>query len=265
MRTILLYSLILFFTSCEDVIEIDLDSIDPKLVIEGTINDIDDQCILRLSKTGDYFEPGIYPAVSDATVTITDNNGIIIDFVESEPGIYTSGSIQAIENHTYTLHVWSERENYMAEVTMPPKVNIDSLSFEETPLIFEFDEGYVVNCHLHDPIEQRNYYRLKAYNIHDTKKANDSEFVFYDDIVNGNDIEMQWDVEQYQPQDTVVVELQTLAKSTYDYYFTLFSITGKGFSSSNPANPETNLDNAALGFFGAYTISRDTIVILPDE
>lgn len=265
MKTILsLFSLILLFASCEDVIEIDLDTIEPKLVIEGSINDMDDQCIIKLSKTGDYFKPGIYPAVSDAVVTVTDDNGRTTNFEETEPGIYTSESIQGIENTTYTLNVWSEEENYIANVTMPQKVNIDSLSFENSPLIMGFDEGYIVNCHLLDPNEHTNYYRMKAYNINDTTKANESGYVFNDDFVNGNNVIIPWDIEAFQPHDTIVVEIQTLDKSTYYYYYTLFSITGDGFGISNPANPETNLNNNALGYFGTYTISRDTIVILPN-
>jgi hypothetical protein len=44
----------------------------------------------------------------------------------------------------------------------------------------------------------------------------------------------------------------------------LNSLAGGLFGSSNPSNPETNLSNDALGYFGAYTVSRDTIVILPN-
>ena len=81
--------------------------------------------------------------------------------------------------------------------------------------------------------------------------------------MNGNMIFMSWEDEPFFPQDTVVVELQTLDKSTYDYYLTLNSLAGGLFGASNPANPKTNLSNDALGYFGAYTVSRDTIVILP--
>ena len=63
------------------------------------------------------------------------------------------------------------------------------------------------------------------------------------------------------PGDTVVVELQTLDRATYDYYRTLFPILDGGLGTPNPANPESNLSNDALGYFGACTISRDTIIV----
>jgi hypothetical protein len=265
MKTILaLFSFIFLLVSCEDIIEIDLDTIEPKLVIEGCINDLGDPCTIKLSKTGDYFEPGINPAVSGALVSLTDEYGIETAFEEVEQGLYTSESLEVFENRSYTLLVESEGEDYMAEGTIPQKVVIDSLSYEIPPLIYEFEEGYMLTCYLQDPGEYRNYYRLITYKTGDPKNSNDLKYIFNDDFMNGNKIFMSWDLEAFFPMDTVVVELQTLDKSTYDYYITLNSLAGGIVGASNPSNPETNLSNDALGYFGAYTVSRDTIVILPN-
>jgi len=262
MRTILsIFSFILLLVSCEDVIDIDLDSIEPKLVIEGSINDLDDPCTIKLSKTGDYFEPGIYPIVSDAFVSITDDQGIETVFEESEPGMYTSDNLEVAELGSYTLQVQSEGEDYMAEGVVPQKVIIDSLSYDIPPMMYEFDEGYMLTCYLQDPAEHRNYYRLIAYKKGAPESFDGMKYIFNDDFMNGNMIFMPWESEAFFPQDTVVVELQTLDKSTYEYYLTLNSLAGGMFGASNPANPETNLSNDALGYFGAYTVSRDTIVI----
>ena len=76
MKTIQIFlSLILLLSSCESVIEIDLDYMKPELVIEGVINDLDNQCIIKLSKTTDYFNRKTNPAVSDAVITLTDKIG----------------------------------------------------------------------------------------------------------------------------------------------------------------------------------------------
>jgi len=64
------------------------------------------------------------------------------------------------------------------------------------------------------------------------------------------------------PEDTVVVELQTLDHSTYEYYKTLYPLTGGGlFGASNPSNPNTNLSNNAPGYFGTYTICSKIIMM----
>lgn len=265
MKTILsILGLAFVLVSCEDIIEIDLDSIEPRLVIEGCLNDLDDPCTIKLSLTGDYFEPGIYPAVSDAHIIITDEYGTETALEESEPGLYTSGALEAFENRSYTLLVQSEGEDYMAEVTIPHKVLIDSLSYDIPPLIYEFDEGYMLSCHLLDPAGERNYYRLIAHKIGESPGSEESKYIFNDDFIDGNVVVMPWELEAFLPMDTVVVELQTLDKSTYDYYLTLNSLAGGLFGASNPSNPKTNLSNDALGYFGAFTVSRDTIVILPE-
>ena len=86
--------------------------------------------------------------------------------------------------------------------------------------------------------------------------------VFNDDFVDGNEIMMRWDADQFFPKDTVVVELLTLDESTYEYYLMLSSLSESDFiGNANPANPKTNITGDALGYFGAFTVSRDTIVI----
>ena len=112
MKPILIFfSLIILLTSCENVIEIELDYMKPKLVIEGVINDFDNQCIIKLSKTTDYFNQKTNPTVSDAVITLTDNAGTVVKFNETEPGNYLGESVQAKSNINYTLNILSEGDN----------------------------------------------------------------------------------------------------------------------------------------------------------
>jgi hypothetical protein len=268
MRTKLIFlSLIVILTSCEDVIEIDLDYMKPKLVIEGVINDSDTQCIIKLSKTTDYFNQKTNPAVSDADVSLTDNAGTTVDFTEIEPGIYLGKSGQAKSNVNYTLNILSEGNEYIANATIPQKVNIDSLTCKYNPQSMIYEVGYVVSCHFSDPEEFRNFYRVKTYKISDKTHAKNSKDIYDDELFNGNNVKLSWSYEVYQQADTVVVELYTLDIQTYNYYKTLFSISGGSemFSTTTPANPITNINNGALGYFGAYTVSRDTIIISPSR
>jgi hypothetical protein len=266
MKTILIFfSLIILLTSCEDVINVELNYMEPKLVIEGVINDIDNQCIVKLTKTTDYFNPKTNPTISDAVVTLTDNAGTILNFNEIEPGIYMAESFQAKPNINYTLNILSEGNEYLANATIPQKVKIDSLTYSYNAESFLYEVGYVVSCHFSDPVKFRNFYRLKTYNISDRTKAKNSKDLYNDDMFNGNTVELPWSYDVYQQFDTVVVELYTLDAQTYNYYKTLFPISGGAemMSLITPANPNTNINNRALGYFGAYTISRDTIIIAP--
>ncbi len=253
-----IFSLFVLFPACQDVIEIDLDSIEPKLVIDAVVSD---SVVVRISKSTDYFEPGIYPPVSNAVVSITDNSGNSRQLQETSPGTYSETSA-GVEGNTYTLKVEVEGEVYMGSVKMPAIVAVDSVTIKPTPDYMEFSGGYILSAHLNDPAGTENFYRLKVSKINNSTEHEKVLYVFDDAFVDGNEISMQWDNEQFFEQDTVVVELQTLAESTYEYYRTLSLLFEGGMiGNANPSNPVTNLSNGALGYFGAYTISRDTIII----
>ncbi|MCD4788841.1 MAG: DUF4249 domain-containing protein [Bacteroidales bacterium] len=255
---------LLALTACEDVIEIDLDSIEPKLVIEAVITDQTVEQTVKLTKTGDYFEPGIYPAVSYANVIISDNLGNSETLSEVNPGIYQTTNLQGITGIVYELSVEVENMEYTAISEMPEKINIDTLStefFEATP---RFDEGYMVKCHFTDPAGISNYYRFKVYE-NGVLLNSSSDFILSDDkIFNGNETQMPLRMKTFQINDTVTVELLSLNKDTYDYYNTLIeSSSGPGFisGSSTPVNPVSNISNGAMGYFGVYTINSKTIII----
>ena len=63
-------------------------------------------------------------------------------------------------------------------------------------------------------------------------------------------------------ESTYRIELLSLDKQTYGYYRTLEDLLYTNpFFGSTPANPNNNLSNGALGYFGAYAVSSRTIVI----
>jgi hypothetical protein len=264
-RVPILLTVIILLTSCEEVIEIKLDYMNPGLVVEGVINDLDNQCIIKLSKTTDYFNYRTNPTVSDAVITLTDDAGTRVNFNEEESGKYIVESFQSKPDIRYTLKILSEGEEYVADATIPRRVNVDSLTYQYNPESIIYEVGYVVSCHFSDPEEYRNFYRLKTYNINDKTKAKNSRDLYNDDFFNGNNVNLSWSNDVYQELDTVIVELYSLDIRTYNYYRTLFTISdgAEMMSMTTPANPNTNISNGALGYFGAYSVSRDTIIILP--
>lgn len=255
----------ILITSCQDVVQIELNDMEPVLVIEAVISDSDDPFTLKLSKTAEYFNHPDNPTVSGAEIMLNDESGSMVILEETEAGVYSQEGVYGKANTSYTLNIFSEGIEYDADASIPGKVNIDSLSYYYNPLSLIYEEGFVVNCHFTDPGELENFYRLKAYKISDPTKAKESEDIYDDLLINGNTAEFAWAYEVYEPYDTVVVELYTLDEATYVYYKTLFTISGASemMSMTTPANPVNNINNGALGFFGAYTISRDTIIIVP--
>jgi hypothetical protein len=58
------------------------------------------------------------------------------------------------------------------------------------------------------------------------------------------------------------VELISIDKAVFEYYDTLNElIEGGSHPTATPQNPATNISNDALGFFGAFAIASETIII----
>ena len=97
--------LLIFFTSCEKVIYVDLNSVNPKLVVEGNITDQPGPYIIRLSNTVNYYDPNAFPAVKGATITVSDNAGNSEILKETSPGVYETSSLQGVSGRTYTMNI----------------------------------------------------------------------------------------------------------------------------------------------------------------
>ena len=269
MRNHIIIALLIFaFWSCEKVIDIDLKNAEPQIVIDGTITDQPGPYYVKISKTGDYYKPSTFTAVAGAEVTISDDAGNSEILSEVAEGFYQTSTIQGVPGKTYTLKVIAEGKEYTAVSTMPEAVEIDSLSYEYQPggsFGPDKTEGYKLHIHFTDPAGIENYCRLKVYKNGQLAKG---YYLYNDKYTNGNSYDYN-DFEDdaiLQLNDTAVVELLTLDKSTYDYYSTLSNAlaegdTGPPMMTTTPANPNSNLSNGALGYFGAFTVKRDSIII----
>lgn len=262
MKTILYIALIsILFTSCETIIDIDLNSTDSKIVIEGSITNEPGPYTIKITQTTDYFIPSNYPTMQNAIVNISDDEGNIDTLIEIEPGIYQTTSIQGAIGRTYNLYININNQEYIASSYLPPSTPIDSLAYFESPFSPHNtgDGNFRVSCYFHDNENEENYYRLKLYR---NSILSESFYLLDDQLQNGRDIDFGRLQDGIKLNDTVVVELINIDKDVYDYFNTLSSIVGSGgMSSSIPANPNSNISNEALGYFGAYSFTRDTIII----
>ncbi len=137
-RSLFIYLLLLFLTvlySCKKVIQIDLNSAAPQIVIAGNITDTTGPYAVYITKTVNFSDPNSYPPVSGATVQVTDSNTAkTYPFAEVSPGHYASdGALHGQSLHTYLLSVNAEGKTYTASSTMPVLVPLDSISFVANP------------------------------------------------------------------------------------------------------------------------------------
>ncbi len=263
---------ILVLSSCQKVISVDLNQTNPQIVIEGLVNDQGGTDSVVINMTGDYFTPSLYfQPVTNATVVISDNAGNVDTLKEVTSGDYYSTSPSGIPGRTYSLKVVSNGKEYDAVSSMPQKVKIDSLY--NLPSINTFGEsGYDFYVTFKDPPQPGNYYRIIP---HVSSLPTDSisggrggTFIVDDEFTNGNEITFRFGIRnnptrKLGPGDTVKVDLLSIDKATYDYYYTLRNIIAADQSptSLSPANPNTNLTNGSLGYFSAYAMDSRTIII----
>lgn len=253
-------ALLLTFGSCEKVIDVKLNTSASQIVIEGVINDQAGPKTITLSKSVPYTDSNVYPAVTGAQVTVTDETNRIWNFVETSPGKYTVSAMRGVPGRTYTMRVVAEGETYTASSTMPAVVKLDALSIKI--LSFGNEDYRAVEVHYKDPANIANQYRW-------VMKVNGVQikavFADNDRLTDGNDVVnvlfySDDENEELEIGDQVDVEMQSIDKNVFNYWFTLSQQTQNGPGGGvTPGNPPSNIDNGALGYFSAHTYQTKTL------
>jgi hypothetical protein len=254
----------MLFPGCQKVINVDLNEAAPKIVIEGLINDRRGPYSIVITRSGSYFNQPVLPSVSGAKVIISDNSGLTDSLREVTPGIYVTSKTRGVPGSTYTLKVVSDNIEYTATTTMLSHVSIDSLKLVKSEFQ-RFDPGgngknrihYEIHCFFKDPLE-KNFYRIRVLK---NDSINTQSYRLYDDqYTNGLVTELR--VSSAEAGNSYRIELLSIDKATYGYYRTLSDLLFTNpFFGSTPANPNSNLSNSALGYFGAAAISSQTVII----
>jgi hypothetical protein len=249
---------VLLLISCEKEIDVDLNSSDPYLIIEGNITDDLGPYEVRLSRSLNFSDIESYPSVESALVILTEINGAIDTLVHVGNGRYRTSFLQGHPGRTYKLEVLSEGSYYYAFSSMPTKVIVDSLRFEEVEgLGFSSGINYLTVPVYTDPVFMGNSYR---YILSVNGERDNSYIVSNDNISNGevNDRPVRsFDID-ISSGDEVELEMRCISTEIYDYFFTLSQIEGNGPGGGvTPSNPPTNLvGENCLGYFSAHTVQK---------
>ncbi len=270
-RIILFSVLVLLTLGCEDVIEVELNSTNPRIVIEGSIADNNSKSIIKITKSTDFYKPGVYEKIIGAEISINDSDGNRVGFTEISEGIYESLDIIGKPTTEYLIEVLAEGKTYNAVSTMPNKIILDSLTLEAMhPHPGDDGEpGFILIIHFQDPKNNSDFCRFKLYK---NGVQLGSFYIYEDRLTNGNYISYRLPLDakgdKIEIGDKLTVDLMSIDAPVFEFYKTANSINasgstrgGAGSSSSTPANPVTNWSNKALGVFSAYTVSSDSIII----
>lgn len=256
----LLFSLFTF--SCQKVIDLDVNDVEPQMVIEANYDAIEQKVEVRISKSVNVFAPSEFPAVGGAQVDIIDQNGVSSSLVDQGNGIYVLENYSPNFGETYSINVVAEGQSYNASDLLPAVVPVDSLTQEFLEESLFGDEGYIVYTNFTDP-QSDNFYRANRIVNGDSLNELGDQFIFDDGFSNGNSQAVPFFGTRHEVNDTIVVQFISYSKNSFDYYSQLFDIAGESGQSAAPANPEYSWTNNALGHFAAYGYDVDTIIIEP--
>ncbi len=250
-----LFAFVLVFSSCTKVIDIDLNSKDPQIVIEGNVTDQAGPYTVRITQSVNFSATNTFPEVTGASVTIADNASNSELLTEVSPGVYQTNTLQGVPGRTYTLTVIANGKTYTSVSTMPGLVTLDSLLLEPN---LSFGSPFLIIPRFQDPAGAGNYYRCVE-TINNVRLA---DYFLYDDLfsdglVNGQPLLDFTTI--LESGDSVSVDLQCIDKQVNLYFYSLQQ-TASG-NTGAPANPESNISNHALGYFSAHTSSKRLVVI----
>jgi Domain of unknown function (DUF4249) len=249
MKNILYILVVILFASCEEVVNVDLNTAAPKLVIDASIKwqkgTLGNEQKIKLTTTTDFYSTTI-PVVSGATV--------FINFIEvPNSGEYVCTNFVPVVNEDYTLTVINNGETYTATEKLIATPVIDSI--EQTAVAgFNGDEIQVKFFYQDNGLED-NFYLIGF-------KNNQVAFPEYgaitDEFFQGNQMFGFYTNADLKKDDILDMSLQGTNERYYNYMNKLLSIAGTvggnpfatppGTLKGNIIN-QTNSKNYPLGYF----------------
>ena len=254
--------LVIFMFSCEEVIELDLNDGQQRLVIDASINwekgtSGSDQEI-KLSLSSPYYQNETL-AATGANVKIISSNNEIFEFTETDnSGLYITTSFNPILNETYTLEIEYEGQIYSGSETLIPASEIDRI--EQTNDTGFTGEDIEIKAFLKDLDTPgvKNYYFFEEYFI---RKDEYIYGVGDDQFVDGSNNQVFsvnfYNSDTLRTGDKLRLKNLGCSKRYYQFMFLLLSQTadGAGPFSTTPATVRGNMvnksneDNYPFGFF----------------
>ncbi|WP_346238731.1 DUF4249 domain-containing protein [Niabella insulamsoli] len=265
----LVLSIALLAIGCERVINVDIKDAAPRFVVEGILTD-DSTCRVRLSQTSNFNDTINLRGLSNARVTIFEEGGAGVLLSEtSVKGVYRA-PFTGKPGRTYNLRVeyMPETANsplvFTSTSTMPRKVQLDSLFV--TQRVFLGQNRRIATIRFKDPAALGNAYRFVQYVDGEEETT---IFLAKDDLINGRTVvdELLIFNDEYTLNkcDQLRVELQSIDKAIYLFWYSLSQSSLGSSQSASPGNPASNIKGGALGYFSAHTVSSLNIAVDPDS
>ncbi len=283
MRILLFISAsLLFLTSCEKVISIDVPEGQQQLVVDGFLTNETGAQKIKLTVSQPYFDNSSLTGAMGASVKVISSAGDTFLFNENNIGEYIwtpkGNDTLCKVGLAYSLQINYKGSIYQAYTTMHPVPVIDSLKFSKGEAFGppSKKDGYSAEFFARDFPKEDDYYWIKYYH-NDTLFSDASSLLL---SVNGavyppgaDGFEFIIPVRkainkrssQYHLGDSVKVEILSITHDTWQFFSEAKTqMTNGGLFATPPANIPTNISKStgdgilAIGWFSTSALSRRT-------
>ncbi|PKP20492.1 MAG: hypothetical protein CVU05_08905 [Bacteroidetes bacterium HGW-Bacteroidetes-21] len=275
MKKIILYLfVILSFSSCEKIIDMDIPDEGRKVVINSIFCD-SAQLVVSLHQSRHILDDDQFNVITGAVVKVIYENGTAEILTENgTTGYYQSASTARLRG-SYQIEVTSGGEITSAATKIPVAisvVSVDTNSYES-----EGDPMFSMDVQFDDPEGEKNYYMLGItrppwygsgmsdnyrifINSMDPSVQIDygGYLIFSDELFNGRSKKLTVEMSKYEfGNDTdsldVTIELRSLSYDAYMFYLTSSAQLNQGaYSFNEPVQVYNNIENG-YGIFGGYS------------
>ena len=256
--------LLLAFSACEEVIELDLDSTEQRIVVEANLDATNGNCTVLLSRSADFYERNSFDKIQGASILLRTATGDNVSLADMGDGRYSIENLAVNGAETQHLQIkLPDNQVIESDVLVTVPVSLDSLLLQKSSSGGmpggQASDQYSLTAQWTDPPGAPHYYRLKIYKNNEFQSGT---YILADDrLGDGEPISRPVIRQTFEKGDTLRCQLLTVNKGYYDYFTDLANSEGRGFSAPTPFNPKGNLTGDALGYFGVWYVSEKVIMV----
>jgi len=266
-KIITILSIFFSLNACQDVVDVDLETAQERLVIEALMNwengTTGNNQQIKLTKTASFYTNEIIYATGANVKIINTNSLAEFIFTETTNGIYETTNFIPVLGDNYRLEINYNGQNYTAEEELLATPSIENV--DQT-----LDNGFSttepeVNIYFQDDINQENYYRtiFTQYRPSTSEIIDTDDYNLSDDFENGNLMSDFYESDIIMIDDVFEIVLYSISEGFYNYIelLNVQADSGIGPFSSPPVNVKGNCVNTAdneanypYGYFALFEV-----------
>jgi hypothetical protein len=269
-------------TACEKVVQLNIDSDDPIVIIDAQITNRLEKWRVNLSLTQPYFDQSKIDYIETAQVIITDSDGTADTLAYDTAGTFVSWKLKKCEvGKSYTLTVNYNGETYTATETCYYQDTMDFIQSYYLPERNGFiPEGHYVfqKSDEHEP--DGDYYLWRIYRNGADQLDSTGYLLDTDEFRSTGFWNIQIDPDdplkdidrgvyprpfplRFDEGDFVQVEQLRISEDYFDFltgFASQQSRAGTPFDPP-PANPQSNIRGGAYGYFSVVNITEKSVTV----